>query len=258
MIRTLVVDDEALARAGVRTRLAAERDFEVIGDAGDGLDAVDAIRTLHPDVVFLDVQLPHCDGFEVLQRVGHDRLPLVVFVTAHDRYALKAFDTHALDYLLKPVSDTRFSDALGRVRHLVADRSGRETAHRRLANALEGARSHRQDDTHDAESCYIRRFVVSDRRRFLFVRATDVDSFTSAANYVQLNTAGHSHLIRTTMGELEAQLDPSQFARIHRSTIVNIDRVKDVRSCEHDEYIVTLVDGKTLRMGRTYRHRLLG
>jgi two-component system, LytTR family, response regulator len=259
MIRTLVVDDEALARVGIRSRLANEPDFDVVGDACDGAGAVTAIRDMRPDVVFLDVQLPEYDAFEVLQLVGHDHLPLVVFVTAYDRYAVKAFDTHALDYLLKPVSDTRFCDTLQRVRTLVTDRGGREHAQQRLAGALEAQRteSGRSAQSFDA-SPYIRRFVVTDRRRFLFVKASDVDSFTSASNYVQVNTAGHSHLIRITMSELEEKLDPAQFARIHRSAIVNIDRVKEVRSCEHDEYVVMLLDGTALRMGRTYRHRLLG
>jgi two-component system, LytTR family, response regulator len=260
VIRTLIVDDEALARVGVRGRLAAHQDFEVVGEAGDGPSAVDAIRSLHPDVVFLDIQLPKYDGFEVLQAVGPADLPVVAFVTAYDRYAVRAFETHALDYLLKPLSDTRFLDALDRIRRLVVDRGGRESARARLAHALEATRP-QADSTAAADDdapTYARRFVVSDRRRFLFVKAADVDSFTSAANYVQVNPGGHSHLIRITMGELEEQLDPSQFARIHRSAIVNIDRVKEVRACEHDEYVVMLLDGSALRMGRTYRHRLLG
>jgi two-component system LytT family response regulator len=259
VIRTLVVDDEALAREGVRNHLAGEPDFEVIGEASDGPTAVAAIRSLLPDVVFLDVQLPECDGFEVLELVGHTHLPVVVFVTAYDRYAVKAFDTHALDYLLKPVTDRRFCEALQRLRVLFLDHGGLESAQRRLASALDAARTSwgHGVDTHPNAPNYTRRFVVRDRRRFLFVKAADVDWFTSAANYVELHTAGHAHLIRMTMGELEEKLDPSQFVRIHRSTIVNIDHVKEVRSHEHDEYMVMLLDGTALRMGRNYRHRLL-
>lgn len=259
MIRTVVVDDEALARVGIRSRLSGQHDFEVIGEACDGPSAVASIRSLVPDLVFLDVQLPEYDGFRVLELVGSAHLPVVVFVTAYDRYAVKAFDTHALDYLLKPVSDERFCEALKRVRDLVVDNGGLEHTQSRLARALDSVHvtAGRGTDTQSNGDGYVRRFVVRDRRRFFFVKANDIDWFTSASNYVQLHTAGHSHLIRMTMGELEEKLDPVQFARIHRSIIVNIDHVKEVRSHEHDEYIVMLLDGTCLRMGRTYRHRLL-
>lgn len=260
MIRTLVVDDEALARLGLRCRLAAESDFDLVGEASDGPGAVESIRSLQPDVVFLDVQLPECDGFRVLELAGSEHLPVVVFVTAYDQYALKAFDTHALDYLLKPVSDQRFTAALNRVRDLLIDRNGAERTQTRLANALDSLEPtvvRRTDAVIDSHG-YMQRFVVRDRNRFFFVKASDVDWFASASNYVELHTDSHAYLIRMTMGELEEKLDPAQFARIHRSAIVNIDRVKEVRSHEHDEYAVVLRDSTVLRLGRTYRHRLLG
>jgi two-component system, LytTR family, response regulator len=258
MIRTLVVDDEALARVGICRRLADWRDFEVIGEARDGPSAVTAIRSLLPDLVFLDVQLPELDGFEVLELVGHAHLPVVVFVTAYDRFAVKAFETHALDYLLKPVSDARFSDALQRVRDLLVDDGGLEHTQRRLVSAIDAvAGASRESHINESVPRYIERFVVKDRRRFFFVKAADVDWFASASNYVQLHTIGHSYLIRMTMGDLEEKLDPTKFARIHRSTIVNIDRVKEVLAHEHDEYVVILLEGTPLRMGRAYRHRLL-
>lgn len=260
MIRTLVVDDEALARLGLRCRLAAESDFDLVGEASDGPGAVESIRSLQPDVVFLDVQLPECDGFRVLELAGSEHLPVVVFVTAYDQYALKAFDTHALDYLLKPVSDQRFTAALNRVRDLLIDRNGAERTQTRLANALDSLEPtvvRRTDAVIDSHG-YMQRFVVRDRNRFFFVKASDVDWFASASNYVELHTDSHAYLIRMTMGELEERLDPAQFARIHRSAIVNIDRVKEVRSHEHDEYAVVLRDSTVLRLGRTYRHRLLG
>jgi two-component system, LytTR family, response regulator len=260
VIRTLIVDDETLARVGLRCRLTAERDFDLVGEASDGPGAVESIRALQPDLVFLDVQLPECDGFQVLELVGSAHLPVVVFVTAYDQYALRAFDTHALDYLLKPVSDERFGAALNRVRDLLTDRNGAERTQARLANALESLEptsARRVDAVLDPHG-FMQRFVVRDRARFFFVKATDIDWFASASNYVQLHTGGHGYLIRMTMGELEEKLDPAQFARIHRSAIVNIDRVKEVRSHEHDEYAVVLRDGTVLRLGRTYRHRLLG
>jgi len=258
VIRTLLVDDEALARVGLRSRLASEDDFDVVGEASDGPGAVESIRTLVPDLVFLDVHLPGWDGFRVLELVGSSHLPVVVFVTAYDRYAVKAFDTHALDYLLKPVSDERFCQTLRRVRGLLADRNGIERTQTRLASALDIMTpvNHATDLRADAPR-YMQRFVVRDRRRFLFVRTSEIDWFASASNYVELHTGGHRYLIRMTMGELEERLNPTEFARIHRTAIVNIDRIKEVRSPEHDEYVVVLRDETTIRMGRKYRRRLL-
>lgn len=259
MIRTLVVDDEVLARQGIVARLAEEADFEVVGEAGAGEAAVTAIQATHPDLVFLDVRLPELDGFEVLARAGGEHLPAVVFVTAYDRYAVKAFDAHALDYLLKPVSDTRFHDTLARIRHVFTHDVRLQDRQQRLANALESAPAGAptQLASDGSGRRYLTRFVIKDRGRFFFVKTARIDWFESAANYVELHAEGRTHLMRMTMGELEERLDPSRFARIHRARIVNIDRVQEVQSHLHGDYSVILVDGRVLRMGRAYRSRLL-
>ncbi|MQA31787.1 MAG: response regulator [Luteitalea sp.] len=260
MIRTIVIDDEALARAGICTRLANETDIDVIHEAGDGAEAVTLIRELRPDLIFLDVELPEFDGFSVLDRVGHEHLPLVIFVTAFDRYAVKAFEAHAIDYILKPVSDTRFDETLRRARELVLDERGRERARGRLVDGLSSLAAAGTPDTAEksARRTLVQRFVIKDRGRYRFVKADKIDWFGSASNYVELHSEGRAHLIRMTMSELQGSLDERQFARIHRSTIVNIDRVREVMSHPHGDYEVILADGTALRLGRAYRERLLG
>jgi two-component system LytT family response regulator len=261
VIRTIVIDDEALARAGIRSRLANRADIEVIEEARDGAQAVTLIRELRPDLIFLDVELPEFDGFSVLERVGHEHLPLVIFVTAFDRYAVKAFAAHALDYILKPVSDTRFDETLRRVRELLLDEGGCERAHGRLVNGLSSIAASKNaggPPGQTAPPTLFHRFVIKDRGRYRFVRTDRIDWFESASNYVELHSEGRAHLVRMTMNELQGGLDRSQFARIHRSTIVNIDRVREVLSHPHGDYEVILADGTALRLGRAYRDRLLG
>jgi len=259
MIRTLIVDDEPLAREGIRVRLKHEADIEIAGEAGDGLAAVQAITALLPDLVFLDVQMPGCNGFQVVERVASIHLPVIVFVTAYDRYALKAFDVHALDYLLKPFTASRFQEALQRARAEIG-RSGDLESHRRLLDLLAGFQTQPPGPSQAAASKdgdYLGRFSVKDGERYLLLRAEEIDWVESAANYVRLFARGANYLIRMTMTELERRLDPRHFARIHRSTIVNINRVKEIRPEWHGDFDVLLGNGKTLRMSRKYRNRLL-
>ena len=260
MIRALVADDEDLAREGVRVLLADEADIQLVGETVNGPDTVDAIRNQTPDLVFLDVQMPGFNGFEVLELAADVHLPVVIFVTAYDRYAVKAFDAHAVDYLLKPLSHARFQEALKRVREKFADEGHLERSQRRLVEVLD-SRGSLSSESHDSRTNeqrhYLQRFVVKDRSRFLLLRADKVKWIESAANYVELHTHGASHLLRTTMADLEARLDPTQFARIHRSTIVNIDQVAEIRSELHGDFTVVLHDGTRLRMGRGFRARLL-
>ncbi|MQA29457.1 MAG: response regulator [Luteitalea sp.] len=260
MIRTIVIDDEALARDGILTRLANNPDIDVIHEAGDGAEAVTLIRELRPDLIFLDVELPEFDGFSVLDRVGHDHLPLVIFVTAFDRYAVRAFEAHALDYILKPISDTRFDETLRRVRELLLDESRRERAHGRLVNGLSSLAASGAGEVagQSPRPTLVQRFVIKDRGRYRFVKTDKIDWFESASNYVELHSEGHAYLVRMTMNELQGSLDERQFSRIHRSTIVNIDRVREVLSHSHGDYEVILADGTALRLGRAYRERLLG
>src|SRR5262245_10839921 len=202
-IRTLIVDDEPLAREGLRVRLSREADVEIVGEAIDGDSAIEAIHALAPDLVFLDVQMPGLGGFDVLERVSATHLPGVIFVTAYDQYALKAFDVHALDYLLKPFSDARFSQALDRARQAVSTAADADRDVDRRVAALIAARA----DARPAKT-WLTRLPVKDRDRFLLLRVEEITWIEAAQNYVQIHARKHEFLVRCTMADLEGQLDP--------------------------------------------------
>ena len=275
VIRTVVVDDEPLAREGLRVRLAREDDIEIVGEAADGPAAVDTILSVRPDLVFLDVQIPGFDGFDVVARTASTYLPTIVFVTAYDRYALRAFEVHALDYLLKPIAHRRFQEALRRARHELGRRDREAVARdgdeddtiaavadrlRRLLDEREMSSTggpSRAPTTSDVPQ-FAMRFTVRDGERYVLVRVNDVDWAEASANYVRLHVGPRTYQMRMTMADLEKQLDPARFTRIHRSAIVNLDRVREIRPEWHGEYEVALVTGTTLRLSRGYRDRLLG
>jgi two-component system LytT family response regulator len=254
MIRTVIVDDEPLAREGVRLRLEREPDFDVVGEAGDGPAAVAAIRSLAPELVFLDVQMPGLSGFDVLEQVGEVCVPMVVFVTAHDAHALQAFDVHALDYLLKPFTEARFQATLARVRN---EMTGVDdfAARRRLAALLDTRQVPPAATAADAPPLH--RFTVRDRDRIRIVPAHEVEAITAAGNYVELVTPGGTHLVRQTLADVEARLDPTRFARIHRSTIINLAEVREIHPDPHGDAEVVLASGAVYRVSRAYRKRLL-
>ena len=229
-MRVLVVDDEPLARRGVVARLARHPDVELAGECATGRDAVRAITEHPPDVVFLDVQMPAMDGFAVVEAVGVERMPLTVFLTAHDTHALRAFEVQASDYLLKPIDDERFDGALARVR-------------RRLAEQ----RTPQQGDE---------RLVIRDRGRMVLLGVDEVDWVGAEKDYVRVYTRGRSHLVRETMTAMESRLPAAQFARIHRSAIVNLARIRELRPQANREFTVVLRDGTQLRLSRSYRDRL--
>ena len=245
-IRTVIVDDEPIARARVLSLLDEEPDIEVVGECSNGPDAVSTIAETAPDLVFLDVQMPEMDGFEVARSLGADRLPAVVFVTAFDQYALRAFEIHALDYLLKPFSAQRFKASLSHVRQQFAQRRA-TTLGRQVLDMLPNAQP--REPLKD-------RLVVKSSGRIHFVRIADIDWCEAAGNYVCLHVGAQSHLVRETMSRLEAQLDPRQFVRIHRSTIVNFDRIEELRSSLNGEHAVVLRDGRRLTLSRGYRDAL--
>jgi two-component system LytT family response regulator len=253
VIRTLIVDDEPLARDGLRVRLQRESDVEIIGEAGDGPGAVEAIRSLHPDLVFLDIQMPGMGGFEILEQVAAEHLPIVVFVTAHDEHALRAFDVHALDYLLKPVADDRFLESLRRARAALDAETPAAGMRERLAGALDAQAA----AATAASPAVIRRFVVKERGRYLLVPAEEVSWIGAAGNYAEIHARGAAYLVRATIADLAARLDPARFARIHRSTIVQIDRIREIIPEWHGDFDVVMEDGTTLRMSRGFRDRLL-
>jgi two-component system, LytTR family, response regulator len=248
MIQTVIADDEPLAREGIRIRLGAHPGIAIAAEACDGTQAVDAITRLKPDLVFLDVQMPGLDGFGVLDAIADVHLPVVIFVTAYDKYAIQAFDVHAVDYLLKPFSPERFTAALQRARDAISA-SGAGDAARRLLDLLA---------SRTLASQYQTRFMVRDGQRYVFVRAGDVQAFEASGNYIRLRTAAGNYMVRMTMADLEKKLDPARFARIHRSAVVNIDRIEKITPAWHGDFEVRLAGGQQLRLSRNFRDRLLG
>lgn len=250
-IRTLIVDDEPAARRGVRLLLQQDEDIDIIGEAGDGPQAAEWIRRERPELVFLDVQMPGGDAFETLQRAGPPPLPVVVFVTAYNEHALRAFEVHAVDYLLKPYDDQRFLSALQRAKEAVRQRH-HEAAGSRLSRLLDYLQS-RVDQPADAATDRI--FIKSSGEIF-FLRTTEIDWIEAEGDYMKFHAAGRSHLMRETMARLEARLDPRRFIRIHRSTIVNIDRVRKLSPAFGGDYVVILQDGTKLKLSRGYQDRI--
>ncbi|MEO6526596.1 MAG: LytTR family DNA-binding domain-containing protein [Gemmatimonadaceae bacterium] len=265
-LRVLIVDDEKPARQRLRALLGREAEMEIVGECGDGGEAIDALRDAvvarRPvNVVFLDVQMPEIDGFGVVEAladaVGLHHLPFIVFVTAYDRYALRAFDAHAVDYLLKPYSDERFQLALGRAA-TIARAGDVESMMRRLERLLGEVRPGRDvGDTGVPPSPtgpHLDRIVLRDRGRVRLLSVTDVAWIAADGVYVRLHTAQRTtHLHRALLGELEAALDPRRFVRIHRSTIVNLDWIEEMQPESHGEYAVVLKDRTVLRLSRSYR-----
>ena len=250
-IRALIVDDEPLARRGVRVCLAGAPDVEIVGECADGEDAAGQIARLAPDLVFLDVQMPGLDGFGVLARVPRERWPLVIFLTAHEQHALRAFDAHALDYLLKPVDDERFALALGRARQRLRERNAGEVL-TRMGDLL---REHAVVPPVRADS--LERFAVKSGARTILVPVEEVIWISAEGDYAGLHVAaGRMHLVRTSLNDLDRRLDPAKFARVHRSTIVAKAQVREVQSLSCRDYLLRLAGGGELRMSRNYRARL--
>lgn len=262
-IRALVVDDEAVARRRVIRLLGERDDVRLVGECSGGLAAVDAIERLKPELVFLDVQMPDIDGFEVLRRVEVETLPAIVFVTAYDQYAVRAFEASAVDYLLKPYSRERFAQAMTRASHWVKrDTHDEETRLKRLLAELLRSEEERHDRDQDPGAGRLDRFLVKRRGIGQFIRAVDVDWFEADGNYVRLHVGPASHLVRGTITSCAARLDPRQFVRIHRRFIVNVDRVKALQPWLGGDYVVLMQDGRKLRLSRNYREqfrtRMLG
>jgi two-component system LytT family response regulator len=243
-IRTLIADDEPVARRGVRLLLERDSEIDIIGEAKGGIEAADLIKRLRPDLVFLDVQMVGCDGFETLLRAGPEAAPVVVFVTAYDEYALKAFDFNAVDYLLKPYDDSRFAAALARARNLVM--------HRRQGAV--DVRSTLPAKHHGGESRD--RILLKSSGEIIFLKLGEIDWIEAEGDYVKFHVGGRSHMMRGTMASMESRLDPNRFIRIHRSTIVNGDRLSKLSPSFDGEYAVVLHDGTKLRLSRGYHDRI--
>ena len=255
-IRTLIVDDEPLARRNLRVLLENDPQIEIVDECRNGREAVKAINTLSPDLIFLDIQMPELDGFDVLARVGPERIQAIIFVTAFDQYALKAFEVHALDYLLKPFDDERFAFALRRAKSQIEAREINRVS-KRLLTLLEERELHRQTgDDSMGEKSYLTRLMVKASGRVVLLKVGDIDFIEADGNYAKLHVGRKAHLLREKMHDLEGRLDPAQFVRIHRSVIVNLDRIKELHPHFNGDYIVILEDGRQLRLSRTRRENL--
>ena len=245
-LTTLIVDDEPLARERLLALLSTENDIEVLGQCRDGEEAVSAIHERHPDLVLLDVEMPRMDGFEVIDTIGPELMPMVIFVTAYDQHAIKAFQVRALDYLLKPFDRDRFSDALQRARTQIESQTNGDLGKRLLALMKDLRRDAPKTD----------RLVVKSGGRLFFLRADEIDWIEAAGNYVRLHVGNQSHLLRETMNAIEARLDPERFFRIHRCRIVNVERIQEMQPWLNGEYSVVLRTGVRLTLSRGYREKL--
>ncbi|MBK8069642.1 MAG: response regulator transcription factor [Rhodanobacteraceae bacterium] len=243
-MRVLIVDDEPAARRGIRQRLATESDIEIVGECSGGGAAIEAIPELRPDLVFLDIQMPELGGFDVIEAVGLARMPRVIFVTAYDAHAVRAFDVQALDYVLKPIDGVRFRAALERARREIG--RGDEALAGQIADALEalGRAGQRR---------WARRLAVRSPGRIVLIDVDDVDRIEAAGNYAEVHVGAKAHLLRETLTSLESRLDPEQFTRVSRSAIVNIGRVRELQAMFNGDFVVILRDGT--QVGGSRRHR---
>ncbi len=247
-IRTLIVDDMALARNRLRRHLADDPEIEIVAEAAGGRAAIDAIRSLAPELVFLDVQMPEIGGFEVLASLGDAMPAAIVFVTAFDQYAVKAFEVHAVDYLLKPFDDERLKKAVARAKREI-----------RRGEPLQGAERLRRllEDVGEAAK-HPTRLAIRSQGRTVFLPVDEIDYIEAAGNYLRIQAGAESHMIREKISVMEERLDPAAFARIHRSTIVNLGRIKEMQPLVNGDQMVILRTGKRLTMSRTYREAVLG
>lgn len=244
--RVVIVDDEPIAREGIRTQLAREPAVEIVAECVDGLEAVETIRELAPDLLFLDVQMPGMSGFEVMETIGVDMVPAVVFVTAYDKYALQAFDVNAVDYLLKPFDTERFQKAFQRALVQI-QRSNTAAINENLKALLE---------TIKPGTRYLERLVVKSKGRIFFLPVSEIDWIESADNYVSLHAGRETHLIRETLTRLETKLNPEEFLRIRHAAIVNVKRIRELRPLFKGEYEIVLQNGTKLTSSRRYRRHV--
>ncbi len=251
LIRAIIVDDEGLARDTLDLLLKSHEDIQVVRSCENGLEAIDAIRSEKPDLVFLDIQMPEINGFEVIEKIGPENMPVVIFVTAYDQYALRAFEAQALDYLLKPFDDDRFEQALERARSSIKQKKvGALGA--QLAALVSDQSAAVEPKEEEPETEYLERVMVKGRGSMYFIKVADIDWIEAAGDYVSLHTGKKTHLIRETMTGMVKKLDPRRFVRVHRSSIVRVDHVKEIKPYFHGDYIIYLNDGTELKLSRRY------
>ncbi|MGH9941230.1 MAG: LytR/AlgR family response regulator transcription factor [Pyrinomonadaceae bacterium] len=247
-IRTIIVDDVELARERIKI-LLDDPEVEIVAECANGREAVKAISSLKPDLVFLDVQMPKVGGFEVVEAVGVEEMPAVIFVTAYDEYALRAFEINAVDYLLKPFDQCRFNKAVARAKREIGRQIPAVEIEERLRRLLKEVRS---------EPKYLRRIPVKSARDTTLILTERIDWVSAAGHYLELHVDGETHLIREQLSRLEAKLDPKKFVRIHRSVIVNLDKIKSLHPLFNGDHIVVLKNGQELNLSRTYHEKLMG
>jgi two-component system LytT family response regulator len=262
-VRTIIVDDEALSRRGLEIRLLEARDFEIVAQCTNGREALAAIASHQPDLMFLDVQMPRMSGFEVLAEIPQESLPLVVFVTAYDQYAIRAFESRAVDYVLKPVDDIRFALALERVREQIRARSAASQRDQLLGLIAEITGSGElvldellEHGRRALEAKHPTVLPIRQGRETMRVPIASIDWIDAAGDYMCIHAMGQTHILRGTMKDLEEYLDPKLFQRVHRSTIVNLNRVHSLRAHMNGEYFLTLEGGHELKLSRTYRDKV--
>ena len=246
-IRTIIVDDETLARERIRKLLEADAEIEIAGEASNGLDAVKLVQKEKPALIFLDVQMPELDGFGVLEKLAREKLPAIIFVTAHDKFALKAFEVHAIDYLLKPFDRARFQIALQRAKEKIQQTSATEKVDQRFSHLIADLRS---------ETKLPDRLAVKIEGRILVLKIDDLDWIEADGNYVKLHVGKDCHLMRETLSALETRLPAQNFFRVSRSAIVNADRIKELQPMFHGDHILLLRDGTRVTLSRNYRDKL--
>jgi two-component system LytT family response regulator len=245
-IRTLIVDDESLARERIRSMLASDPRIQIIAECSNGQDAIEAIQLHSPELVFLDVEMPGIDGFGVLEALPPELIPTIIFVTAYDQYAVRSFEVYALDYLLKPFDQERFDKALERAKTQISTQQS-DSLSERILSALEEIKT---------RPVHLERLVIKMNGHVFFIKADEIDWLEAEGNYVRLHAGKESYLLRDTISALESQLDPKKFIRVHRSAIVNIDRITELQPWFHGEYRIILGEGVQLTLSRTYREKL--
>ncbi len=260
-LKAIIVDDESLARKGLKLRLEEIEGVEVIGEAGNGREALNSVAELQPDLVFLDIQMPGMSGFDVISKMQQDDMPLIIFVTAYDQYAIEAFDVHAVDYLLKPIEADRLQEAVNRaISHKELD--GAVTDKQRLLELIISITGKSENSIaqllkdHTGVKSYPDKIAIKDGGETTLVETQDIDWVDAAGDYMCVHANDQTHVMRITMKELEAQLDPANFQRVHRSTIVNLDRVTKVCSHMNGEFHLILNNGNSIKMSRSYKEKV--
>ncbi|HEX8267471.1 MAG TPA: LytTR family DNA-binding domain-containing protein [Pyrinomonadaceae bacterium] len=247
-IKVLIVDDEFLGRERIRSLLSEHADIKIVGECVNGRETVEAIQNLKPDLVFLDVQMPKIDGFEVVQIIGTENMPVVIFVTAYDEYAIRAFEINAMDYLLKPFDKERFEKAVDRAKREIKTQESPTEIRENLRELLKEVKN---------EPIYLKRIPVKSARGTTFVPTEEIDWISAAGHYLELHIGNETHLIREKLSEIETKLDPQMFMRIHRSTIVNLDRIKSLHPIFNGDQLLILKNGRELNLRRNYYDELM-